>query len=203
MPYYNIPIIVRLPGHADYGGRQCTLTEDTPDLSVHDFNDIASAIAIHPGPNYNPSVKYVVSFFAGPYYTGAQLVLGPGGYDDLSHPYNFNDIISSVKFNQDVAWAYTISPIPVVAELYEHSNYQGRRLIVVQNLQDLHTWADFGDKVSSVKVLPGPNYVPGSQVILFEDTNYSGGQLPLSPNEYPNLGAMGFNDKASSIKVHV
>jgi hypothetical protein len=83
MAYDNIPIVVKLSEDVDFRGRQCTLTEDVPDLSVYDFDDKPSAISIHPGPNYTPGAKYAVSFFSGQQYTGAQLVLQPGGYDDL------------------------------------------------------------------------------------------------------------------------
>ncbi|SRR6266508_764275 len=203
MPYNNIPIIVKLSEHPEFRGRQCTLTEDTPDLGIYDFNNKTSAISIHPGPNYDPRMRYVVSFYEGPHYVRAQLVLGPGGYNDLRHPYSFNDMISSVKFNQDVNMAYLISPIPVVAELYENANFQGRKLIIVQDLPDLHAWANFGDKVTSAKVFQGPNYAPGHQFRLFVDKNWRGGELPLDPGDYPNLGTShGFNDKASSVKVN-
>jgi Beta/Gamma crystallin len=203
MAYDNIPIVVKLSEDVDFRGRQCTLTEDVPDLSVYDFDHKASAISIHPGPNYTPGAKYAVSFFSGQHYTGAQLVLQPGGYDDLRHPYNFDNLISSVKFNQDIVGAYGITPIPVVAELYQHKNYQGRKLIVVQDLPDLHAWADFGDIVGSVKVFRGPNYLPGSKLKLFEDKSWSGGHIDLDVADYPDLGVspFHFNDKASSVKV--
>jgi hypothetical protein len=203
MPYNNIPIIVTLSQNKEFLGRHCTLTEDTPNLTVYDFNDRTTSVAIHPGPNYDPSRRYVVSFYEGFHYAGAQLVLGPGGYNDLQHPFSFNDMISSVRFNQDINMPYTITPIPVVAELYEHKDFGGRKLIVVQDLPDLKAWADFGDLVSSVKVFQGPNYVPRSQCRLFVDSHWSGGHIDLDVGEYPDLKVTPhkFGDKASSIRV--
>jgi len=51
MAYINIPIMVVLWEHAGYGGRRLVLTQDTPDLGVYGFHDMASSIGIHPGPS--------------------------------------------------------------------------------------------------------------------------------------------------------
>ena len=47
-------------------------------------------------------------------------MLTPGEYGDIHNPpILFGDVISSVKFNQGVPPAPQVTPIPVVAELYD------------------------------------------------------------------------------------
>jgi hypothetical protein len=204
MAYNNIPIIVVLWEHVGYGGRRLVLTEDTLDLGVYGFHDMASSIGIHPGPNYVAGTKHEVSFYEHSLYGGAQLILtGPAAYPNLVRPYNFNDVISSVNFNQGAPGTGTITPIPVVAELYEHVNFTGRKFIVVQNVANLHTYGAFGDIVSSVKVMQGPNFAAGKKAKLCRDVGGSGGCIELAPGDYPNLHAShGFGDVCSSVYVN-
>ena len=203
MAYNNIPIIVVLWEHPSYGGRRIVLTEDTPDLGAYGFHDTASAIGIHPGPNYDPAAKYVVSFYQHSNYGGAQLVLTPGAYPDLRYPYNFNDMISSVNFGQGIPMTGAISPIRVVVELYEHANYGGKRFLVVQNVPNLHTYGSFGDIVSSAKVRQGPNFVAGKKAKLCRDVGGVGGCIELDVGDYPNLNAShAFGDVVSSVYVN-
>jgi hypothetical protein len=203
MAYNDIPIIAVLWEHTGYGGRRIVLTEDTPDLGVYGFHDMASAIGIHPGPNYDPAAKYVVSFYQHSNYGGAQLVLTPGAYPNLINPYNFNDMISSVNFGQGIPSAPTISPIPVVVELYEYINFGGKKFLVVQNVSNLHTYSAFGDIASSAKVRQGPNFVAGKKAKLCRDVGGIGGCIELDVGDYPNLHAShGFGDVVSSVYVN-
>lgn len=202
MSYQNIPIIVVLWQHENYGGRRVILTEDTADLGVYNFHDSASAIGIHPGPDYNSSQNYQVSFYQHSNYRGGQLVLTPGAYPTLKKPYNFENTISSVNLFRGIPSAPSIRPIRVVAELYEHANYRGKRLNILENVSNIHSYSDFGDIVSSVKVFEGPDYTSGSKARLCRDTSGRGGCIELEVGEYPNLSAShGFNDVVSSIYV--
>lgn len=185
MPYNDIPIIVVLWEHTGFAGRRVVLTEDTPDLGIYGFHDMASSIGLHAGPNYVAGTKHLVSFYEHSLYGGAQLVLeGPGAYPSLIRPYNFNDVISSVNLNQGTPGTGTITPIPLVAELYEHANFGGRKFIVVQNVGNLHTYGAFGDIVSSIKVMQGPNFTAGKQVKLCRDVGGGGGCIELAPGDY-------------------
>ena len=200
MAYDNIPIIVVLWQHSNYGGRRVLLTKDTPRLSPYDFNDRTSAIGIHPGPDFDPNAHYTVGFYRDSYYRGARILLTPGAYPSLS-PWNFNDKISSVNFDPrpDVP---AISPIPLVVELYEHSYYRGKKCMILEDVANIHDYADFGDMVSSVRVFQGPNYTTGKKAVLYRDVNYRGGKIELEVGNYSNIGTShGFNDVLSSIKV--
>jgi len=210
MSYSNIPIVIVLWQHSSYGGIRCPLLRNTPNLTDYGFNDMTSAIGIHPGPNYDPNVTYRVGFFEASSYRGCRLVLAQGAYPCVSRPYNFSDIISSVRIypplNGRVSLnpvdAPTIRPIPLVVELYQHSNYRGRRLNVVENIPNIHSYANFGDLVTTVRVTQGPNYTSGIKTRLFRDVNYRGGYVELDVGNYPNIGTShGFNDVVSSIKI--
>lgn len=203
MAYNNIPIIVVLWEHPKFSGRRVVLTEDTRDLGVYGFLRMASSIKIHAGPNYEAGTKHEVSFYELTQYDGGQLVLvGPAEYPSLVMPYNFNDVISSVNFYRGPLIPGAITPIPVVAELYENPDYGGRKLIVVQNVSNLRDYAAFEDKVSSVRVMQGPNFVAGKKAKLCRDPNGSGGCIELAPGNYPNIQTSdGFGDVCSSVYV--
>lgn len=204
MAYSKIPIIVVLWEHTGFAGRRLALTEDTPDLGVYGFHDMTSSIGIHPGPDYVKGTRYEVSFYEHSLYGGGQLVLvGPACYPSLIRPYNFNDVISSVNFNMGYPGTATISPIPVVVELFENTNYGGRKFIVVQNVPNLHTYGAFGDMVSSVKVMQGPNFAVGKKAKLCRDVGGGGGCIELAPGNYPDLhAAFNFGDVVSSVYVN-
>lgn len=211
MSYSNIPIVVVLWQHSRFGGKRCPLLGNTPRLSDYGFNDLTSAIGIHPGPNYNPNVTYRVGFWEHAWYHGGRLMLAQGAYPSMSRPYNFNDIISAVRFYSPPLKtqvylhpmnAPRISPIPLVVELYQHSNYRGRRLNVVENISNIHSYADFGDIVTAVRVHKGPNYTAGKKARLYRHVNYMGGYIELGVGNYPNIGVShGFNDVVSSVKI--
>jgi len=210
MPYDNIPIIVVLWQHSSYGGKRTIIINNELNMNTLGFNDITSSIGIHPGPNYNPNHTYRVAFYEGANYQGCVLTLTQGAYPCLVRPYNFNDIISSVRIwpplNTNIVLhphsTHTISPIPLVAEIFEHSNYRGKKLTIVENIANIHSYADFGDIVTSVKVHRGPNYVEDNKVKLYGAVNYRGGHIELDIGNYPNIGTShGFNDVVSSVRI--
>jgi hypothetical protein len=70
------------------------------DLGFMDFNDTASAIAIHAGPTYTADQAYAatISFFDEPHFGGTELVLPPTDHPDLEF-YGFRERISSWRYN--------------------------------------------------------------------------------------------------------
>ncbi len=206
----KIPLVVALWEHTGFGGRKRLLVENTPNLLAQVFNDKTSAVGIHPGPDYaawkaaHGGQEPVVGLYEHINYGGAVLRLTVGTYSNLHLLHSFGDAISSVRFNPPSPSAHTIAPIPLVVELYEHINFQGNRLVVIEDSASLP--ADFGsefnDVVSSVRVKQGPNFAAGKHAELFRDINYLGGKIDLPPGDYPNIPAShGFNDVASSIRV--
>src|SRR5262249_2631829 len=158
-------------------GRRLLLSQDTPDLAPqYQMQDTVSSLKIRPGPNFDPKAKYEVSFYRDPNYKAGQLVLKPGEYPDIHFgPISFGEIMSSVKFNQGVPQAPAVTPIPVVAEVYSAPNFEGRKLILFEDVADLTAYSLFENVIFSVKVFRGPNYTAGSQVRFYDDHNYTGG----------------------------
>ena len=113
----QIPLVVALWEHAGFGGRKRLLVEDTPNLILQAFNDTASAIGVHPGPDYaawkaaHGGKEPTVGFYEHVNYGGAVLILTTGAYANIHLLFNFGDQISSVRFNPTPPGAGTISPI--------------------------------------------------------------------------------------------
>ena len=190
MEYAHIPLIVELYQNLFWRGNpgwRLLLSQDTPDLALYNMNNRTSSLKIRPGPNFDPNANYEVSFYRDPNYLSSQLVLTPGEYPDLQTPMLFGDAISSVKFNQGVPPAPVVSPIPVVAELYDRVNYTGRKLIIFEDVDDLATYSSYNNLTTSVKVFKGPNYSPGDKIRLYQNPDASGNYIDLEPGEYPDL----------------
>src|SRR5262249_30826046 len=186
------------------------IVENTTNLLLQAFNDKTSAIGVHPGPDYaawktaHGGREPTVGLYEDINFGGAALILTNGAYANIHLLYNFGDQISSVRFNPPSGSAGTISPIPLVVELYENANFTGNRLVVVEDSANviLDFGSEFNDVVTSVRVKQGPNYAPGKQAQLFRDITYLGGKIDLPPGDYPDIGAShGFNDVVSSVKV--
>ena len=129
-------------------------------------------------------------------------MLTPGEYPDLNGgPIRFGDVISSVKFNQGIPPAPPVTPIPVVAELYNGLNYTSYKLIIFEDVDNLHTYSTFNKLTSSVKVFKGPNYTPGDKIRLYDSFDGSGDYIDLEPGEYPDLAkSHNFGNKTSSTR---
>ncbi|MDY7004376.1 MAG: hypothetical protein SWX82_10585 [Cyanobacteriota bacterium] len=208
-PYRQIPLIVELYEHwftsnslGGGPGRRLLLSHDTPDLTPYLMNNVTTSLKIRPGPDFDPNAHYEVSFYRDADYISSQLVLTPGEYPDLNlGPIQFGDAISSVKFNQGVPPAPAVSPIPVVAELYDRVNYGGWKLIIFEDVDNLQTYSGYSNRTSSVKVFKGPNYSPGDKIRLYETFNGSGDYIELEPGEYPDIQqSHTFGNKTSSTK---
>jgi len=206
----QIPLVVALWEHPGFAGRKRLFVENAPNLANNAFDDKVSAIGVHPGPDYaawktaHGGQEPTVGFYENPNYGGALIILTMGQYPNIETVYNFNDKISSIKFQAVHPVAGTISPIKLVVEIYADANYTGNRLIVVENSANITAQfgSEFNDVTTSVIVKQGPNYATGNKAQLYRDPNYMGGMIELAPGSYPNIGtSFGFNDVISSIKV--
>ena len=123
---------------------------------------------------------------------------------------NWNDAFSSIDIQGNVD-----------VYLYEHANFQGRRIHVSRPVVNLGSvmaengrFENWNDRVSSLKIEPRATAGPGmggqaSQVYatIFSDANFVGDAMELLSSEnYPNLkdlrrGRRNWNDTISSIEV--
>lgn len=76
--------------------------------------------------------------------------------------------------------------------LYEHDNFGGRTFSASNSVSNLSE-GDFNDRASSAIVRSG-------QWQLCDDAHFGGQCVTLGPGEYRSLGAMGLNDKVSSLR---
>lgn len=206
----QIPLVVALWENVGFSGRKRLVVEDTSNLVLQVFNDKASAIGVHPGPDYNAwkaahgGKEPTVGLYDDVNFGGAVLILTTGAYANIHLLHNFGDQISSVRFNPTPPGAGTIAPIPLVVELFADANFTGNRIVVVEDSSNVISdfGSEFNDVVTAVRVKQGPSFVAGKQAQLFRDINFLGGKIDLPPGDYPNIGAShGFNDVVSSIKV--
>lgn len=209
----EIPLVVTLWADFLYGART-VLLGDTPNLltpepevSTWYAQDSASSICIQPGPDFDPTKEYYVALYDLNNYGGDSLVLPPGIYRDLhDHHFKFGDRVASVKFilpnaqNGEkvvtptsnlptVPQACQIHNIPLVVKGYGSDNFKGWRFITVEDVDTFgHYSGGWGDRLDSVKVAKGPNYVEGDTVRLYSESYFSGASVDLPPGNYPDLG---------------
>lgn len=132
------------------------------------------------------------------------LRLTAGAYANIHLLHNFGDAVSSVRFNPPHPDTHAIRPIRLVVELYQHINFGGDRIVIVESSSNLilDFGTEFNDVTSSVRVRRGPDFAAGNVAQLHRDVNFLGGKIDLAPGDYPNLiTSHGFNDVASSIRV--
>ena len=124
---------------------------------------------------------------------------------------SWNDEFSSIEIRGDVD-----------VYLYEHDNFEGRRIHVSESVGNLSSiknesgrYENWNDRVSSIQIegrappheALGPEHQPRAVALAYSDANYSGYALELRiGDEYPNLkvfnlGSNSWNDAISSIKV--
>ncbi|MDO8248146.1 MAG: beta/gamma crystallin-related protein [Rhodoferax sp.] len=77
--------------------------------------------------------------------------------------------------------------------LYEHEGFQGRSFTTERQLGNLDRYG-FNDRASSVEVL-------GDRWEVCEDVRFRGRCTVLRPGRYPSLGAMGLNDRVTSVRA--
>jgi uncharacterized protein YcfJ len=76
---------------------------------------------------------------------------------------------------------------------YEHDGYQGRSFSTQKQVGNFEK-AGFNDRASSVIVM-------NERWEVCQDARFSGQCIILRPGRYPSLGAMGLNDRISSVRM--
>ena len=90
----------------------------------------------------------------------------------------------------------------LVVEVFEHVNYQGRKITLIESIPNT---IEIGaqDVISSVKIYKGPSFSasPNYKAIFHEHVSYQGRRLVLAPGFYPNIHEIPYNfgDAISSI----
>jgi len=175
------------------------------------FQDTISSARVYRGPGYATSPNYKVIFHEHRDYKGRQLILSPGYYPSFHDiAYDFGDIISSISFGPAmVTTGPDYGTIPLIVEVYQHVNFQGRKVTVLRDISHTNQ-IGLHDAISSIRVFRGPNFPPtGCKAIFYEHIEFDGQalEIQLGPLEYhkelPDLHTQPqfFGDIISSIKL--
>jgi hypothetical protein len=220
MAFNEVKMIVQLFEAPNFQGQHVELSEAIGDLRPLDFDGRAKSAKVFRGPSWtsNDELGRIVRLSSQREGTAPGFLptidLRPGEYPDVlsllrSAPHGFPAaVVGSVDFpllpdlTVTVPGETPFNRIPVVVVLYEHADFRGRKRILYADEPDLEAGTGFGNVVSSVKILAGPNFVEGLGCKLFQQIAFGGAVLPFGLSEVPRL--TGFtNDEISSVQVGV
>ena len=170
----------------DFRGQSYTAAGEVDNLRRQGFNERAAS-AVVKGDRWDRW-----ELCEDPRFRGRCVVLQPGSYASLS-AMGLNDRVMSVR-----AVDPRNAPVPVPAvtsqiDFYENEGFQGRSFTAVQAVNDFRR-NGFNDRSSSI-------VVTGGRWEVCSDTNFGGPCTVLRPGQYPSLGAMGLNDRISSVRA--
>lgn len=177
----------------DFQGRSFTTEQPVNNLARSGFNDRASSVVVRG----NRSERWEVC--EDRRFRGPCVVLRPGQYPSLS-AMGLNDRVSSVRAVgrnarvDDNRYAPAAAPVqPGQVVFYEHDGFQGRTFTADGPVVNF-SGAGFNDRASSA-------VVRGERAEVCDDAGYRGRCVVLQPGQYASLGAMGLNDRVSSVRM--
>ncbi len=177
---------ITLFGRDDFHGARVTLTQPAPDFRDFDFNDRASSVVVENEPW---EVCQDVGF------RSRCAILVPGNYPDLN-AVGLGDRLSSARPVHREPPPPPPEPVapPAGGDIvfYEHPGFHGRGLGTSGEIDNLMRYG-FNDQASSVIVFEGHWEV-------CEHRDFSGHCMILRPGRYPDLRAMGLDDRISSVR---
>jgi hypothetical protein len=166
------------------GGRSMVAAENVVDLADTGFNDEVASIVIEGG-----SWEFCTDAF----FRGQCRILKAGQYRRLD-PVLFRSISSmraaSTANGEFLAQSRSQASARAAIELFEHDDFQGRRLASRDGIANLEN-QNFNDTASSVVVLEG-------RWELCTDADFGGRCAVYGPGRYPKL--WGLSDQLSSIR---
>ncbi|HMN28582.1 MAG TPA: M12 family metallopeptidase, partial [Caldilineaceae bacterium] len=173
------------------------LERDSPD--DHNWGDVLSSVQVE-GPAANQAPTQCADspiLFQHDHFRGEQFDLTHDMRD--LHQVSFGDIASSLCV--PAGWQIVV---------FEHADFGGDRLdltgetIILDLKHDQPNGQDWGDKISSVRVIPpgGTPPITCSRPQLYEHDSFSGQQFEIA-RTLPTLHPFGAGDNASSVCVPV
>jgi hypothetical protein len=169
-----------------FTGRSIAVTENVVDLVNTGFNDQAASVLVESG-------RWEIC--SDSYFRGQCMVLGPGQYRRLDPA--MSRAVSSIRWTDVTAprlgggrGGRFANANRIDVELYEHDDYQGRKLTANADVIDFVP-QNFNDIASSLVVHAG-------QWELCTDAQFGGRCVVYGPGQYPKL--FGLNDQFSSLR---
>lgn len=171
----------------NFTGHQFTTRSPVENFTNYGYNDRASSAVVTGQP-------WEVCEDAG--FRGHCILLRPGNYPSLG-TMNLNDRVSSAReAERNTRWTndqYAPPPLPGQVTFYENDNFQGRTFNATSDVPNFQRYG-FNDRASSVIVV-------GDRWEACDNAGFSGKCVFLRPGRYPSLGAMGMNDRVSSVRL--
>jgi uncharacterized protein YcfJ len=184
---------VTLYEHDGYQGQSFTTDRQLNDLRRRGFNDRASSVVVRGSSAVRWEVCEETRF------KGRCTILRPGEYPSLG-AMGLNDRVSSIRaVNANARYdasRYAPAPPPVQASqvvFYENEGFQGRSFTADLPISNF-VGSGFNDRASSA-------VVRGQRWEVCDAIGYRGRCVVLRPGQYASLGAMGLNDRISSVRA--
>jgi len=159
-PSTPIPLVLVLWKNAKFGGTKRELIIDTPNLKDQHFNDSASSVGVHPGPDYatwksaHGGREPTVTLFSDIGGQGKSITLCTGIYSNLKS-LGMNDKVSSVYFNtanpQSFAAEGPAAPFYSIPFAIELTDSAGHVAWLVESTTSIS--ADYGSEFTEVSSL--------------------------------------------------
>ncbi len=179
--------------HDGFQGESFTTNRPINNLERRGFNDRASSVVVRGNRNERWEVCEEVRF------SGRCVILRRGEYPSLA-AMGLNEGVLSVRaVNRNARYEddrYAPAPPPVQVSqvvFYEQEGFQGRSFTAEAPIIDFRA-SGFNDRASSV-------VVRGERWEVCDDIRYGGRCVVLRPGQYASLGAMGLNDRVSSVRT--
>jgi hypothetical protein len=173
--------------HENFEGRSFTALHALDDFNRAGFNDRASSVVV----TGNPWEVCDDARFG-----GQCMVLRPGSYRSL-RDMRMNNRLSSARpvgrHGRPRDDHYAPQPLPGQITFFEHEGFQGRAFNTENDVVNFQRFG-FNDRASSAVVL-------GERWEVCEHVGFAGRCVILRPGRYPDLNAMGINNRISSVRV--
>ena len=178
---------ITLFSHDDFHGKRVTLVQPAPDFRDFNFNDRASSVIVEGEPW---EVCQDVGF------RNRCAILVPGSYPNLA-AVGLGDLLSSARparREPPPPPPVPVAPPPPSGDIlfFEHPGFHGRELATSGEIDNMTRYG-YNDRASSVIVLEG-------RWEVCDDAGFGGRCMILRPGRYPDLRAMGLNDRISSVR---
>jgi hypothetical protein len=210
----DIPLVLVLWQDVNYLGTQRQVLGDTESLAFARFDNMASAIGVHPGPGYAAykaryGLEPTVTLYENPNFSGRSITLATGCYSNLVN-LGFNDLASSVQFHEDGSnWGYIppeyaaapITYIPAVLHMVTYDNNGVTSGVdAVESVMDMR-WIGYNDQAQYIWISAGPSPATNNdpRVRLCSDWYLGGKCVQLPPGSY-ELSWYGLSGQVSSIR---
>lgn len=172
-----------------FQGRSFTTQQEVRNFQRYGFNDRASSVNV---------VGERWEVCDDTRFQGRCVVLRPGQYPSLA-AMGLSDRISSVRAIPRNARVddRRYAPVPVASSqvtFYEAEGFGGRSFTTTQLVDNFQN-NGFNDLASSILV------TGQDQWEICDDVRFKGRCVVLRPGQYPSLGAMGLNNRVSSVRV--